>query len=51
MALSIQQSQEYMGSDRRRWSVWLEKAPQKSSMRLTMCPTSCIQAFIVRSGE
>jgi transcription initiation factor IIF auxiliary subunit len=24
MALSIQQSQEYMGSDRWRWSVWLE---------------------------
>lgn len=27
MALSIQQSEEYQGSDRWRWSVWLEAEP------------------------
>lgn len=29
MALSIQQSQEYLGSDRWRWSVWLNGTPEE----------------------
>lgn len=29
MALSIQQSQEYLGKDRWRWSVWLDGTPQE----------------------
>jgi transcription initiation factor IIF auxiliary subunit len=29
MALSIQQSQEYKGNDRWRWSVWLSGTPEE----------------------
>ena len=29
MALSIQQSQEYVGSNRWRWSVWLNGTPEE----------------------
>ncbi len=29
MALSIQQSQEYLGKDHWRWSVWLDGAPEE----------------------
>ena len=29
MALSIQQSQEYVGHDRWRWSVWLNGTPEE----------------------
>jgi transcription initiation factor IIF auxiliary subunit len=29
VALSIQQSQEYLGSDRWRWSVWVDGAPEE----------------------
>ena len=29
MALSIQQSQEYVGNERWRWSVWLDGTPEE----------------------
>jgi transcription initiation factor IIF auxiliary subunit len=29
MALSIQQSQKYLGSDRWQWSVWLDGTPEE----------------------
>ena len=29
MALSVQQSQEYLGNDRWRWSIWLSDTPEE----------------------